>query len=106
MCIAYVTQSLDKGTLGTSSIMGWIQDVNAQGQGTSSDRLQIMSGANSGRLCFDLHHALVCPPNCHKTRLTLRIGIIVGEPLVRRAVMISRISTDRYRSTSVSGSTP
>lgn len=32
MCIAYITQSLDKGTLATSSIMGWLVHVNAQGQ--------------------------------------------------------------------------
>ncbi|KAI9631747.1 major facilitator superfamily domain-containing protein [Dioszegia hungarica] len=56
MCIAYVTQSLDKGTLGTSSIMGWIQDVNAQGQ----------------------DYAL--------TSTMLWIGIIVGEPLVNQCI--------------------
>ena len=32
MCVAYITQSLDKGTLGSASIMGWIKDVNAVGQ--------------------------------------------------------------------------
>lgn len=32
MCIAYIAQSLDKGTLGTSSIMGWQKDVGAVGQ--------------------------------------------------------------------------
>lgn len=34
MCVAYLTQALDKGTLGTSSIMGWQQDVGAVGQGS------------------------------------------------------------------------
>ena len=32
MCVAYITQSLDKGTLGSASIMGWIEDVGAKGQ--------------------------------------------------------------------------
>ena len=32
MGVAYITQSLDKGTLGTSSIMGWQADVGAKGQ--------------------------------------------------------------------------
>ena len=31
MGVAYVTQSLDKGTLGTSSIMGWQENVHAKG---------------------------------------------------------------------------
>ncbi|WVR03573.1 hypothetical protein IAU60_000565 [Kwoniella sp. DSM 27419] len=31
MCLAYVTQAMDKGTLGPASIMGWIQDVGAVG---------------------------------------------------------------------------
>jgi hypothetical protein len=54
MCIAYITQSLDKGTLGTSSIMGWITDVGAKGQ----------------------DYAL--------TSTFLWIGIIIGEPIVRQ----------------------
>ena len=32
MCIAYLTQALDKGTLGSASIMGWQDDVGAKGQ--------------------------------------------------------------------------
>ena len=32
MCLVYVVQALDKGTLGPASIMGWRQDVGAQGQ--------------------------------------------------------------------------
>ena len=53
MCLAYVTQSLDKGTLGTAAIMGWQKDVGAVGQ----------------------DYAL--------TSTFLWAGIIVGEPLVR-----------------------
>lgn len=33
MCMVYMTQALDKGALGPVSIMGWLEDVNAQGQG-------------------------------------------------------------------------
>ncbi|KEF52353.1 uncharacterized protein A1O9_11593 [Exophiala aquamarina CBS 119918] len=54
MCIAYITQSLDKGTLGTSSIMGWQQDVGAFGQ----------------------DYAL--------TSTFLWAGVIVGEPIVNQ----------------------
>ena len=54
MCIAYITQSLDKGTLGTSSIMGWQEDVGAVGQ----------------------DYAL--------TSTFLWAGVIVGEPLVNQ----------------------
>lgn len=32
LCLAYLLQALDKGTLGTASIMGWQQDVGAKGQ--------------------------------------------------------------------------
>lgn len=32
MCVAYITQALDKNTLAPSSIMGWVPDVGAQGQ--------------------------------------------------------------------------
>lgn len=53
MCVAYLTQALDKGTLGTSSIMGWQDDVGAKGQ----------------------DYAL--------TSTMLWIGIIIGEPVVR-----------------------
>ncbi len=52
MCVAYITQSLDKGTLGSSSIMGWQADVGAVGQ----------------------DYAL--------TSTFLYVGIIAGEPLV------------------------
>lgn len=53
MCVAYITQSLDKGTLGSASIMGWQADVHAKGQ----------------------DYAL--------TSTFLYVGIIAGEPLVR-----------------------
>ncbi|RSH83798.1 hypothetical protein EHS25_005413 [Saitozyma podzolica] len=56
MCVAYITQSLDKGTLGSSSIMGWQADVGAKGQ----------------------DYAL--------TSTFLWIGIIVGEPIVNQFV--------------------
>lgn len=52
MCLAYFLQAIDKGTLGTSSIMGWQEDVGAKGQ----------------------DYAL--------TSTFLWIGIIVGEPIV------------------------
>lgn len=32
LCVAYITQGLDKGTLGSASIMGWQADVGAVGQ--------------------------------------------------------------------------
>lgn len=32
MCVCYITQSLDKGALGSTSIMGWQRDVGAVGQ--------------------------------------------------------------------------
>lgn len=54
MCIAYIAQSLDKGTLGTSSIMGWQQDVGAVGQ----------------------DYAL--------TSTFLWAGVIVGEPIINQ----------------------
>ena len=54
MCVAYVTQALDKGTLGSSSIMGWQKDVHAVGQ----------------------DYAL--------TSTFLYVGIIAGEPIVSR----------------------
>lgn len=54
MCIAYIAQALDKGTLGTSSIMGWQEDVGAVGQ----------------------DYAL--------TATFLQVGVIVGEPIVNQ----------------------
>lgn len=56
MCVAYITQSLDKGTLGTSSIMGWQEHVGAKGQ----------------------DYAL--------TSTFLWVGIIAGEPIVNQMV--------------------
>jgi hypothetical protein len=53
MCVAYITQSLDKGALGPASIMGWQANVGAVGQ----------------------DYAL--------TSTYFYIGIIFGEPLVR-----------------------
>jgi hypothetical protein len=54
MCIAYITQALEKGTLGTSSIMGWQADVKAVGQ----------------------DYAL--------TNTFLWVGVLVGEPVVNQ----------------------
>ncbi|WWC58155.1 uncharacterized protein I303_100690 [Kwoniella dejecticola CBS 10117] len=56
MCLAYITQAMDKGTLGPASIMGWIQDVNAAGN----------------------DYAL--------TSTLLWCGIIVGEPIANQLV--------------------
>ena len=56
MCVAYITQSLDKGTLGSSVIMGWDKDVGAKGQ----------------------DYAL--------TSTLLWAGFIVGEPLVNQFI--------------------
>jgi len=56
MCVAYVTQSLDKGTLGSASIMGWQADVHAVGQ----------------------DYAL--------TSTFLYVGIIAGEPVVNQLI--------------------
>jgi hypothetical protein len=62
MCVAYVTQALDKNTLTPASIMGWIPDVGAQGQDYA--------------LTFTL----------------LWVGIICGEPIVscRRVMSTGR----------------
>ena len=60
MCLAYVTQSLDKGTLGSAVIMGWQTDVNAKGQ----------------------DYAL--------TSTIFWCGLIVGEPLVSRTASYFR----------------
>ena len=59
MCVAYITQSLDKGTTGSSSIMGWQKDIGMGGQ----------------------DYAL--------TSTFLWIGIIVGEPIVSRLSTLS-----------------
>lgn len=56
MCVAYITQSLDKGTLSTAAIMGWQTDVGAVGQ----------------------DYAL--------TTTFLWGGIIVGEPVVNQLI--------------------
>ncbi|WOO79996.1 putative transporter [Vanrija pseudolonga] len=56
LTLAYLCQALDKGTTATSSIMGWLQDINAKGQ----------------------DYAL--------TSTFMWIGIIVGEPLANQAV--------------------
>ncbi|WOO79139.1 putative transporter [Vanrija pseudolonga] len=32
LCLGYLCQALDKGTITSSSIMGWLKDVNAKGQ--------------------------------------------------------------------------
>lgn len=56
MCVAYITQSLDKGTLGSASIMGWQASVGAKGQ----------------------DYAL--------TSTVFWCGVIVGEPLVNQFI--------------------
>ena len=56
MCLAYIIQALDKGTLGTSSIMGWQADVHAKGQ----------------------DYAL--------TSTFLWAGVIVGEPIINQLI--------------------
>jgi hypothetical protein len=65
------TQSLDKGTLGTSAIMGWQTHVGAVGQDyalTSTMWVPVIFGV--------------------EIALTLRlwIGIIIGEPIVNQFV--------------------
>ena len=60
MCVCYVTQSLDKGSLGSASIMGWQKDVGAAGQ----------------------DYAL--------TSTIFYCGIICGEPLVRWGLELRR----------------
>ncbi|KZO90461.1 MFS general substrate transporter, partial [Calocera viscosa TUFC12733] len=56
LCLAYLCQALDKGTLGTASIMGWQADVGAVGQDYSL------------------------------TSTLLWCGIIVGEPIANQCV--------------------
>ncbi|WWD08936.1 hypothetical protein V865_007051 [Kwoniella europaea PYCC6329] len=56
MCLAYIAQAMDKGTLGPASIMGWIDDVGAKGN----------------------QYAL--------TSTLLWCGIIVGEPIANQLV--------------------
>lgn len=62
MCVVYLTQALDKGALGPISIMGWLEDINAQGQ----------------------DYAL--------TSTVMWIGILVGEPIVRHSIPRERSS--------------
>lgn len=52
MCLAYLIQALDKGTLGVASIMGWMEDV----------------GADSDSYA--------------RTSTAFWIGVIIGEPIV------------------------
>jgi len=59
LCCVYLTQALDKGALGPISIMGWLEDINAQGQ----------------------DYAL--------TSTVMWIGILAGEPIVSRLLGIS-----------------
>ncbi|ORY31060.1 major facilitator superfamily domain-containing protein [Naematelia encephala] len=56
LCLAYLCQALDKGTLGTASIMGWQADVGAVGQDYSL------------------------------TGTLLWCGIVLGEPFANQAV--------------------
>jgi len=66
----YLTQALDKGALGPISIMGWLEDINAQGQ----------------------DYAL--------TSTVMWIGILAGEPIVSRLRMKgqTRLMDDRLLS--------
>lgn len=65
MCLAYFLQAIDKGTLGTSSIMGWQDDVGAKGQ----------------------DYAL--------TATFLWIGIIIGEPIVSPPLRMQTLTPRR-----------
>ena len=48
MCLAYITQALDKQTLAPASIMGWIPDVGAQGQDYAMTSTLLWVGIISG----------------------------------------------------------
>lgn len=48
MCLAYLTQALDKGTLGPSSIMGWQADVGAKGQDYALTSTMLWAGIICG----------------------------------------------------------
>ena len=66
MCVAYFTQAMDKGTLSLASIMGWQNDVGAEGQ----------------------DYAL--------TSTFLWIGIIIGEPIVSTLVYIADVQANQF----------
>jgi hypothetical protein len=55
MCLAYVTQALDKGTLGPASIMGWQANVGAKGQDFALTSTFLWCGIIAGE-------PIVCPP--------------------------------------------
>ena len=80
LCCVYLTQALDKGALGPISIMGWLEDINAQGQ----------------------DYAL--------TSTVMWIGILVGEPIVSTLAYIdescSRVTGRSIDSTASCGQTP
>lgn len=78
MCMVYMTQALDKGALGPVSIMGWLEDVNAQGQGTLSVALCMIIRL-TGRSDFAM------------TSTLMWIGIICGEPLVSYTVCATSV---------------
>jgi hypothetical protein len=61
LCCVYLTQALDKGALGPISIMGWLEDINAQGQ----------------------DYAL--------TSTVMWIGILAGEPIVSKRLGMSEL---------------
>lgn len=48
MCLVYIVQALDKGSLGPASIMGWRQDVGAQGQDYAMTGTMLWAGLMCG----------------------------------------------------------
>lgn len=48
MCLAYLMQAMDKGTLALASIMGWQADVGARGQDYALTRW--VSTSRSGKI--------------------------------------------------------
>ena len=48
MCLAYITQSLDKATLAPASIMGWQKDVGAKGNDYALTATLLWSGIICG----------------------------------------------------------
>ncbi|OCF31218.1 hypothetical protein I316_07187 [Kwoniella heveanensis BCC8398] len=48
MCLAYITQALDKGTLGPASIMGWQESVGAKGQDYALTSTMLWAGIIAG----------------------------------------------------------
>lgn len=54
LTLAYLCQALDKGTTATSSIMGWLQDINAKGEcnvDPASSNIQVRTMHSLRRSC-------------------------------------------------------